>query len=235
MSLFHVLAKKNITLLYMNKIRVNTANIKYHVDCVLQYRVVQDLVNNINKKMLGVFEIKDKDSPTATWCEADKTIRINTSKCITFGQICLHIIFELHNALSQNLFKIYDDDAKNGKINRSEYIESIEKEEYQNLMRTNEVIRIMKDVEYSGLILSSFVVPQWIDHFRIQKKWGHVGHISRMYDILMADSDILPDKSPSFKRSVGRFIKKINCNGTFDFKNMSCSSKINYDSVKNNS
>lgn len=77
-----------------------------------------------------------KLASNAQWDGYERAIYLNTSKTLTVGEKICSLVFELHNALNNNIFFYYNSLASQGLISKKEYVEMIEWIEYQNALKT---------------------------------------------------------------------------------------------------
>jgi hypothetical protein len=121
----------------------------------------------------------------AAWVPSERAIYLNFGKRRTVGSIIASIVFELHNALSDQQFDYYDELAKQGKISRDQYIAAIEHVEYLNACNASKILE-------KGIRMGVFpydaewpVPSNFQQHFHIQQMAGHSAIIGQMYDSLM--------------------------------------------------
>lgn len=118
----------------------------------------------------------------ACWVGDKRTIILNASKQWTEGKKISSILFELHNAKSDQVFKKLHKNAFFQKISKDAFVESIEKQEYLNSKMNSELID--KGIK-SGLFPKDAFLPTFTnfeEHFQCQIDYGHSGLIAKQYD-----------------------------------------------------
>lgn len=120
----------------------------------------------------------------ALWDSESRIIYVNESNNTTVGKQIASILFELHNAKTNNSLRRLFQQAKTGQIDKNSYVESIERMEHKNAVSTSQMIE-------KGLALSLFpqdarwsVFSNFDDHYKIQQIYGHSQWIANKFDIL---------------------------------------------------
>lgn len=152
-----------------------------------QFDQTQQLLKRVEAQ--GAVSIKTTtfgaNASNAAWFPEERTIYLNVSKSRTQGSMICSIVFELHNALSDNQFTKCDQLARTGKINKAQYIEAIERIEYNNALQAS---RMLENGVRKGVFPSDSLWPiasTFEEHFRIQKMAGHSSVIGQLYDDLI--------------------------------------------------
>lgn len=145
----------------------------------------QKLISRIQKE--GPIQIATNDSPLsrqfgAFWDSGRRTIYINPSAHETEGEIIGSIIFELHNADMTMRFDEIDYLAATGKIDKNNYVRSMEFVEYENSKKAAAIAE--KGVQL-GLFPKTARLPTYRnfeEHFYFQKVGGHSACFERIYN-----------------------------------------------------
>lgn len=126
--------------------------------------------------------LKDEESQ-AYWDGMNRTITINSARPQTMGERIHSILFELHNAASDDTLKQVVDEAIAGRLGKEQYVERIERMEHKNAVSCCELYQNGVD---QGLFPSDGQVPvlrNFNDHYLMQQITGHSAWIARTYDI----------------------------------------------------
>ena len=118
----------------------------------------------------------------AYWDSTHRQIIINNPNQRSTGSITRSILFELHNAKSnQQLINLYQK-AERGQIDRASYVRQIERIEYENVRSCSKIL----DAAISrGLLPESArwtPLPTFEQHFAAQRRSGHSQYHARSYD-----------------------------------------------------
>lgn len=116
------------------------------------------------------------------WSSSNRTIYI--TKNHNDGSLMTTLLFEMHNAVNDSELDRLDQLAAQRKLNRKQYIEAVERWEYENAKATTKILN-------KGIRMGLFprdcywpISEDFENHFRCQKSAGHSAHIGKMYDIL---------------------------------------------------
>lgn len=145
----------------------------------------QALIEQVEKEgSIYVYYAPFKGNSSALWNGHERSIVINSNKQRSFGELVRSIFFELHNAAEESSFNLLDSYAKQGQFLKDEYVEAVERLEHQNAVRTASILE-------KGVRLGLFpvdaklpVLPNFNQHFKIQKQCGHSSQIAAAYDCL---------------------------------------------------
>lgn len=141
----------------------------------------------------GAIEIAVADNSVtqrfaACWDCESRTILIGLAANPTEGEIISSLLFELHNALMSPHLDNLDKMALNKKIDKQNYIRSVEHVEYMNSINASRIATL-------GVQKGSFprdtrlhVYRDFDEYFYYQKKSGHSDIIGRNFEILMRNN-----------------------------------------------
>lgn len=120
----------------------------------------------------------------AFWSAEKRLVAINSSRQWTEGELLYSVLFELHNASCTPELIRLDKMAAQKQIGKKKYVEAVEKIEYDNVLKTSQLLE-------SGVRLGYFpkntYLPQYPgfkEHLRFQIETGHSGFIAQKYDDL---------------------------------------------------
>ena len=150
----------------------------------------QELINNILKEgSIRIIVNRQLSAPFgAFWGSEDRTICVNCAGRHDLGEIIGSIIFEMHNAAIDKDLNRLDSQAYQGKINRNNYVRSIEYLEYCNSLKASALVT--KGIE-RGIYPRSAYLPTYESfdiHYRVQQEAGHSAWIARNYDDIVAEA-----------------------------------------------
>ncbi len=121
----------------------------------------------------------------AFWDPLNRLIHIGHFADVSDGVIIGSILFELHNAAVDSQFQRLDRMAKQRRISKESYIQSME---YIEFLNSHQSAKIAEEGVSRGLFPINARLPTFRtfdEHFHIQKMSGHSNHFSRNYDLLM--------------------------------------------------
>lgn len=160
--------------------------LSHAVKSLLQVPECKQLLKDIQANgSIGLrFEHLGSHSSSAVWYGDQRVISVNASKQHSDGQKICSILFEMHNALNNYKFLQLDQLAREGKLNKESYIESIEKLEHQNALNTKKLLD-------KGVSIGVFpsdakwpIIHSFDDHYKVQQIMGHSIQIGHAYDML---------------------------------------------------
>ena len=124
----------------------------------------------------------------AVWLPDERTICLNVSKKRSLGSLICSMIFELHNATTTKQFNHTDQLAASGRLSKQKYIETIERIEYANALKTSQMLErgVRKGVFPADARYP--IAPTFEEHYAIQIQYGHSQFIGRMYENLICQS-----------------------------------------------
>lgn len=125
-----------------------------------------------------------KESSNAFWSVEKRMIALNASKEWEEGEMIYSILFELHNAKASEALISLDKQAANQQITKSQYVESVERVEYQNVLETARLLEEGVDLGYFPKETYIPAYPDFPEHFRLQVEYGHSAFIAAKYDAL---------------------------------------------------
>ncbi|MDR3624226.1 MAG: hypothetical protein P4L16_03680 [Chlamydiales bacterium] len=130
-----------------------------------------------------------KDMCDACWIGEKRAIILNSSKQWTLGKQISSIIFELHNAASDEHFIQLNKLAYEGKITKDEYVESVEKQEYLNSLETQQLIT--KGIKLGYFPKDTFlpIYKSFEEHFKWQIALGHSDLIAQQYEEMRIEAE----------------------------------------------
>ena len=134
------------------------------------------------------FKALGQNQSTACWIGHERVIILNASREFTEGKKINSILFELNNSLTHNEFVNLNKLAYQNRISKTEFVESVERLEYNNVLKTRLIVE--KGVEL-GLFPSDAlmpIAPNFEEHFRVQILCGHSDAIAKQYEQISANS-----------------------------------------------
>lgn len=148
---------------------------------------VRQLISTIEKE--GPIHVDIAHLPNeefdAYWESTDRLIRINESRNEKFGILICSLLFELHNARADREIVRLGNLAYSGRMTKDQYVESVERLEYQNAMQTSALLE-------KGISLNIFpadakwpLYRNFDDHYKAQQILGHSGWIADQYDSML--------------------------------------------------
>jgi hypothetical protein len=118
----------------------------------------------------------------AFWDMYNRNICISDSSKNSEGDVISSIIFELHNAQANSKIEYYDNLAIKRKISRENYVQAIERIEFENSKKASAIVE-------KGIKLGIFPVTARLntyrnfeEHYHYQKIGGHSAWIGKSYD-----------------------------------------------------
>lgn len=156
---------------------------------MLQVPEIKYFIAEIQKEGLFTIDLNNNSLSQqfgAYWDVDRRVICINLSAHQTEGEVIGSILFELQNAASNATIEAIDRSAKDKKINRQQYIESIEYMEYKNSL--NAAFLAKKGIDM-GIFPQDALLPTYKDfkeHFYYQQIGGHSAFIGKNYDHLLS-------------------------------------------------
>lgn len=157
---------------------------------IMQIPEAKALINDIRKE--GSFDITMRNSPLAQQFGAywDPDFRIICIDAFSFdeGEIIGSLLFELHNASVNSKINHLNELATQGKINKQDYVESMEYLEYVNSKNAS---RIAQKGIKMGLFPWTAQLPTYSsfrEHFTAQLMSGHSDTFARNYDLCLLDN-----------------------------------------------
>jgi hypothetical protein len=158
-----------------------------------QLEETRQLINQV--EATGPLTIKaaplGRGATTAAWYPDQRLICINVSEKRSEASLLRSLVFELHNALNQKQFDYYDQLAMQHKISKSQYVESVERLEYQSALQTDKLLKIgaKKGVFPKGSHWP--VAPTFAEQFQIQQEAGHSQFIGELYESLAHNPNLI--------------------------------------------
>lgn len=131
-----------------------------------------------------VISDKEGNDFDALWDGGMRTIFINPRKVQSQARLISSIIFELHNAKSNQELIALVDKAEKGKMSKEEYVRQVEELEYRNITHAANVIEsgVKKGFFPSESMLSAF--NTFSDHYKLQQLYGHSQWLAEQYNHL---------------------------------------------------
>jgi hypothetical protein len=155
------------------------------LNAILKIPEARTLIDSISKD--GAIQIIAKNSKLskqfgAYWDPDQRVICINLSTSHDEGMVIKSLLFELHNASVNSKIIHLNNLAHNKKINKNNYIESMEYLEYINSLNASKIseIGIKMGVLPPGSKLSTY--SSFKEHFEAQKMSGHSSYFAENYD-----------------------------------------------------
>lgn len=149
----------------------NDLRIKHHIDFLLRFTAFKHLINNILVTQNIIKIIQNSNIKSSSMSQTTNTIFINCDVTVN-AVIYRRLIFELINLTYCAQFKYQKFLVVHNQISFDRYVENIEKIEYNNLHIANAYIQLMNK-QYKYTYISSYIIPNFIDHLKFQKKSKH--------------------------------------------------------------
>jgi hypothetical protein len=162
----------------------NSPHVKQAFHLIQNLPEARQLIQSIEKEGSVKIEILNlpQESFDAFWDGGRRTIRVNAGKNEKLGVLICSILFELHNASTNQQLKKMTTLAANGMISKDQYVESIERMEHENAIKTCALLN-------KGISINLFppeaywpILPDFEDHYKIQQIHGHSAWIAAQYD-----------------------------------------------------
>lgn len=120
----------------------------------------------------------------AFWDGEKRVILVNPKRNQDVGAAICSILFELHNAKTNKKFLSLVKKARQSQISKDDYVENVEKMEFQNALDTHKLLEkgIAKGVFPSSA--SWKVYHQFEDYYKAQQLMGHSEWLANSYDAL---------------------------------------------------
>lgn len=137
----------------------------------------------------------------AFWDLDKRIICVDVSASRSAGDIISSILFELHNAAATARLDRLDDLAREGQLDKENYVRAVEHVEYQNSLSAS---RIAAEGIRQGLFPASAHLPTYRnfdEHYHYQKIGGHSAWIARNYDNIQQLRAAERDCAPGYKNS----------------------------------
>lgn len=118
----------------------------------------------------------------AMWRSAERCILLNNAKRWTEGRKIASILFEMHNASINRELCYIDSLARSGNLSKEEYILTVERVEYNNVIKTRALID--KGISMGVFPKDAYfpVLKNFEDHLKLQQEAGHSAFIARNYE-----------------------------------------------------
>lgn len=120
----------------------------------------------------------------AMWNSSARKIIVNTEKNKSLGKTICSILFELHNAKTNDALLAIFAMASAGTLSKDEYVEKVERMEHENAVATNRLIE-------KGIQLGLFpedtrwsIFQDFNDHYMIQQIFGHSQWIANNFETM---------------------------------------------------
>lgn len=165
--------------------------LKNCMEKILQVKEARDLISSIQKEgslRIAVSDASESKQFGAFWDLDLRTVCVHLDSQVTEGEIIGSILFELHNALVTSRYDQLDLLARNGKINKADYVKAYEQQEYYNSKNASAIAE--KGISL-GIFPHTARLPTYRnfeEHYHYQKIGGHSAYVARNYDMLMSES-----------------------------------------------
>lgn len=121
----------------------------------------------------------------AYWDSVNRIIAVAYNPNVAPGKLIGSILFELHNASVDSKIRELDRLAYFGKINRTQYVESME---YLEFINSHNAAKIANKGIKMGIFPKEAFLPTYNtfkEHFHMQKVSGHSSWFAKNYDQMM--------------------------------------------------
>lgn len=136
----------------------------------------------------GKIKIEIEHMPTETfeafWDGNRRVITINSPDKRTPGSVICSILFELHNASTDQVLSTLVSKASSGIISKDEYVESVERMEHSNAVNTCALLDKGIQQGIFPVEASWYVYPNFDDHYKVQQLAGHSEWLANSYNVL---------------------------------------------------
>jgi hypothetical protein len=154
------------------------------VQAILQLPEGRELISSIEKKH-GPFSIvldySNPDGFDAYWESGERKVMVNGYKNKTLGKQISSILFELHNAASNDIMAGLMRLASQQQISQAEFVKGFERLEHQNALKT---CKLLKKGIGAGIFPHDArwnIHENFEDHYRLQVSSGHSQAIANLY------------------------------------------------------
>ncbi len=120
----------------------------------------------------------------AFWSQDQRLIGLNGSISWTTGKKLFSLLFEMHNAMADDQLAALDRLALRKEISKNDYVIAVEEIEYQNVIKTSQLLKRGVNLGYFPRDIEIPVYPNLKEHLQLQRNCGHSKVISQMYDDL---------------------------------------------------
>lgn len=151
---------------------------------MLKLPEAQDLLNRVNQQGSVTIIIDNQSSGEfdALWDGGERIIRLNSYRHSTEGSWICSILFELHNAsTNQHMSNLYQAAAQN-RMTKEQWVEQMERMEHSNARKTCELIEkgIAQGIYPQETRWSIFY--SFDDHYKLQQITGHSTWLANSYE-----------------------------------------------------
>lgn len=164
------------------------ATMQREVGMLMHFDATRSFLNSFgNEKPISLQWLSlGKESSNAFWSMEKRLIALNASREWDEGEVIYSILFELHNAKASQQLMELDKQAAKKQISKSQYVESVERVEYQNVLKTSQLLE--EGVRLGYFPKQTYIpdYPSFPEHFRLQIEHGHSAFIGEKYDALNA-------------------------------------------------
>ena len=117
----------------------------------------------------------------AMWESSTRKIVIDGRANTDQGKLLCHLLFELHNAVSESKYQELYERALNDMIDCDSYVEAVEKIEHENMIKTVAILE--KGISNGVFPLSGRweIIYDFPIHYKIQQLTGHSLFIAKEY------------------------------------------------------
>jgi hypothetical protein len=126
------------------------------------------------------------------WDSSSRTIIVNANRFKSEGKALVTILFELHNAKSNQHFKHLVELAQKGQITKEAYVLAVEKMEYENCLMTCALLEKGRALGIFPKDATWNIAKTFEEHYRIQLRTGHSEWIAKAYDHFNPKSSHIP-------------------------------------------
>ncbi len=176
---FHI----HLSLTASSELSIYTADAYPAIEAIQKMAEIRKLIDEVQHD--GDIAVRVESMPhenfDAFWDGDNRLIKINAVYNKTLGRMIGSLLFELHNARSNDHLQRLCDLASNNLIGIEEFVMKVEKMEHQNALQTSRLIE-------KGIAKGIFpndarwpVFPNFDDHYKVQQLHGHSQWIAKHY------------------------------------------------------
>lgn len=156
------------------------------LETILKVPEGRNLVNAVRKEgsfqIIAISTLLSKQFG-AYWDPDHRMIFLNFSPHESDGSLIGSLLFELHNALVNSEINQLNQQAKDRKISKKDYVESMEYLEYKNSLNASKLSQIGINL---GIFPNDSYLPTYKsfkEHLEAQKMSGHSDYFSHNFDL----------------------------------------------------
>lgn len=128
------------------------------------------------------YQQKSRQDFEALWLDEARLIALNPKRCHRLADQIRCLLFELHNAQGTEAFKQLDHLAEQGKLDKTHYVEAVERLEHRHVLETAQLLKLGVSRGLFPQEASWTIMENFEDHYDMQQLTGHSTHVAEVYD-----------------------------------------------------